>query len=260
MLEIYWRSRREPHCALGAFATFTPTISTACCISGERSPHQRSKRCLDYRSYSPGARRIRRSVRCTAMRQALEKRMAPYGLVILSRCFPESASRADAPARLVPKLRRHAASTACRWAAIGTSGGHQLTAEDPRRFPRTARRLLVRAPNFIRPLQPTQPRQATSPLSVHAHHRVSPAGDRVSRRHRAARPPLRASRRSERRRAEDHLREQLHLNRRSRLAGCRGQCRARQGFDRLTHRGEPHRVGNEGVVKARHRHVPTLRR
>jgi hypothetical protein len=83
-------------------------------------------------------------------------------------------------------------------------------------------RLLVRTTNFIRPLQPTQPRQATFPLSVYAHHRISPGGDRVSRRHRAARPPLRASRRSERRRAEDHLREQLNLNRRPRPAGCRG--------------------------------------
>jgi hypothetical protein len=222
VLEIYWRSRGEPDCALGAFATFTPTISTACCISGERSPHQRSKRYLEYRRYSPGASKIGRSVRCTARRQALEKRMAPYGLATLSRCFPESASRADAPARLVPKLRRHAASTACRWAAIGTPGGHQRTAEDLPRFPRTPGGLLVRTTNFIRPLQPTQPRQATFPLSVYAHHRVSPGGDRVSRRHRAARPPLRASRRSERRRAEDHLREQLNLNRRSRPAGCRG--------------------------------------
>ena len=51
--------------------------------------------------------------------------------------LPESARRVDAPARLVPKLRRHGASTACWWAAIGTPGADQRTAEDPLHFPRT---------------------------------------------------------------------------------------------------------------------------
>jgi hypothetical protein len=83
----YMRIPEAHRHALSAFATFTPTISTGSCISGERSPHQRSTRCADYRKCSPGARRIRRFYQCTAMRQALEKRMAPCGLATLSRCF-----------------------------------------------------------------------------------------------------------------------------------------------------------------------------